>query len=210
MTALVRYDEARRAVQACVKVDEAKSIADKAKGLQAYARQAHDPELESWVAEIRIRARVRIGELSAELEKTQGSNLPNVAASRRSGKSKRDTLQAAGISKDEAHRCEKLKALRDADPRAFERVVAEKRAEKKAITADDLERAVRKSAKPDERKPRADPESTFDSAGEVLKVVRTIRTVAAYWPDELDLEPMIAILKRETNRLEERRARLSK
>jgi hypothetical protein len=97
MTALTKYDAARFAVEAARTVDEAKDISDKAAALQHYARQAHDPDLELWVAEIRVRAKRRIGELSAKLDTAQGTNLPNVPTVGHSGK--RAVLKAAGLSK---------------------------------------------------------------------------------------------------------------
>ena len=69
-----RYDAMRSAIVACHSVDEAKDIQDRAAALQAYARQSRDPELERWVAEIRLQARRRIGELSAVLESARGRN----------------------------------------------------------------------------------------------------------------------------------------
>lgn len=141
-TALTRYDHARSAVQAARTVDDAKDIADKALALQMYAKQARDPEMESWVAEIRLRARRRIGELTREMEKAQGANLPNVP--KLGHTAKREAIAAAGISKSEAHRCERIASV---PAQAFERVIAEKREAKRAVTADDVERFVVKREK---------------------------------------------------------------
>lgn len=47
-----------------------------------------------------------MGEISAGLERATGAHLPNVAALRHL--SKREVLKAAGVSKDEAHRCEQI------------------------------------------------------------------------------------------------------
>ena len=66
---LVRYEAARSALAEARRVDEAKEIRDQALALQAYARQRNDVEMERWLAEIKLRATVRIGELSAALEK---------------------------------------------------------------------------------------------------------------------------------------------
>lgn len=65
---LVRYDAARHALQVAHSVDEAKEIRDQASALQAYARQRNDVDMERWVAEIKLRATVRIGEISGSLE----------------------------------------------------------------------------------------------------------------------------------------------
>jgi hypothetical protein len=105
-----------------------KDIADRAEALRCYARQAHDPELELSVAEIRLRAQRRIGELSRDLDRVQGENLPNVSPSGHSGK--RATLAAAGVSKSQAHRCEQIAAV-PAD--AFEALLATARERKRPL-----------------------------------------------------------------------------
>ena len=94
------------ALAEATRIDEAKDIRDKAEALEAYARQKNDIEMERWVAEIKLRAFTRIGEISRELEKAEAHVgkicLPD------SGKSKAQTLNAAGISTSTAHRAEKL------------------------------------------------------------------------------------------------------
>lgn len=110
---LTYYDAACQAVAKCARIDEAKDIADKARALKAYARQAHNVELEIQATELRVRAKRRIGELSGELETIQGENLPNVPTLGRSGK--RKALEAAGISTSEAHRCEQLASIPEAE-----------------------------------------------------------------------------------------------
>jgi hypothetical protein len=63
----------RRAIQAAHKIDEVKSIRDKAVALQAYAKQANDDEMLVWVREIKLRAERRAGELLRETERAAGS-----------------------------------------------------------------------------------------------------------------------------------------
>lgn len=105
---LIKYDAACKALAEAKAVDEAKDIADKATALKAYATQAHNPELERMAAEIRLRAKRRIGEISADLDTAQGARtdqlLPDAGT-------KLETLKSAGISTSEAHRCEKLAAI---------------------------------------------------------------------------------------------------
>lgn len=67
-TALIKYDAARYALQECARVDEAKSILDKVEALRAYARQQKDIDMETWLAELKLRARRKIGEISKSLE----------------------------------------------------------------------------------------------------------------------------------------------
>ncbi|WP_292457828.1 MT-A70 family methyltransferase [Methylibium sp.] len=98
---------------------------------------AKDPQMEQWVAEIRLRARRRLGELSAALPKVTGRNLPNVDLAEQPGK--REVLAAAGITKDEAHRCEKLARISDT---LFNEYVEGKRAANEPVNPDELVRSV--------------------------------------------------------------------
>lgn len=139
------YDQARSLIQqlaTSVDLSEVKDIADKASAMNSYARVAHDAQLEIWVAEVRLRARRRIGELSAALPKATGANLPNVADSRRPAK--RDILKLAGISKDEAHRCERIAQM---DEEAFEAFISRKKAAGMPVTADEVVKAVAKQSR---------------------------------------------------------------
>ena len=73
LTGLIKFDEARRAVELASSVDEVKSIRDKAEAMRAYAKQAHlSLGMQNKCAEIRIRCERRGGELLAEMEKNTG------------------------------------------------------------------------------------------------------------------------------------------
>lgn len=72
--------------------------------------------MERWVAEIKLRAITRIGEISAELEtvphKIDGRNSDGSVRVASGGKpDKASVLKAAGISTSAAHRAEKLAVL---------------------------------------------------------------------------------------------------
>lgn len=125
MSALIRYEQARTALAECARIDEASEIRDKASALAAYARQRDDRDLEVWVREIHLRACVRIGELSRELERADhggaggGSKFPAM------GISKAQALADAGISTSTAHRYEEMAGGREEQAQAVGRAAME-------------------------------------------------------------------------------------
>lgn len=121
---LVHYEAACREIALAATIDEAKEWADKSAALRAYARQAHNTELEVQVAEIRLRALRRLGELSAALEKAETLGHSGEVRLPSAGKSKSDTLREAGVSTSQAHRCEQLA---DVPAPEFEQYLAEQR-----------------------------------------------------------------------------------
>ena len=145
---LVKYEEARAALKLCASVDEAKSILDKVDALRAYAKQQDEPEMEIWLAEMKLRARRRIGEISAGLETSKGERTdigPLPSAGKRS---KTETLKQAGITTSVANRCEKVAAI---PGEKFEAVIAKARDEHKPITYAEVEKSVNKQKKQDTR-----------------------------------------------------------
>jgi N6-adenosine-specific RNA methylase IME4 len=133
---LVHYEQARRALAEAHRLDEVKDIADKVEAMRLYARQAKDPDMEIWLAEIRLRALRRLGELSRELEKATPSQ-------RREGVTvpgaKRATLADVGLSTSAAHRCEQIASIDEED---FEAYLDEKKAQGKPVTVDEVVRKV--------------------------------------------------------------------
>ena len=98
--------------------------------------------MERKLAAIRLRAKRRIGELSAQLDNVQGENLPNVP---RSGSTtKTATLKAAGISTSEAGRCEQIARVPQA---AFEEYLARAAVDGQAVLATDVLKAVAKQSR---------------------------------------------------------------
>ena len=136
MNEVALYVQARQLISTiatATNLFDIKKISNQAEAMQHYAQIAKDPQLECWIAEVRIRALRRIGELSAALPRATGENLPNVAVSGKLGK--RAELEAAGISKDQAHKCEKLARISAPEIEAY---ITSKRDAGEAVTADEV------------------------------------------------------------------------
>lgn len=173
MSGLAHYDQARRGLEAACTVDEAKAIHDKSEALRAYARQIDDADLESWTSEIKIRARDRIGELSAELERAATGPKPKAALLPTGGqKLKSSALRDAGLSHATAQRCEQVHRAFKKSKKKVEEFIAEKRAKKQPIT----ERQVLQIFKDAEIKDkRAHYEARAERGGGPLKTSRRWR-----------------------------------
>jgi N6-adenosine-specific RNA methylase IME4 len=142
---LVRYDAARRALAEAHKVDEVKSMRDKAMAMQTYARQANDRSLIEHATDIRIRAEIRAGELLREMAKNQGAVPGKTGSKARPVLDPTPKLSDLGISKTQSSRWQHLAEL----PKA-ERENKIERAKKKQRAALDgtakVERAEMKAA----------------------------------------------------------------
>jgi hypothetical protein len=66
------YDAMCSAIAECYRIDKVKDIHDKALALELYARQAKNTDAERKVADIRLRAERRAGEILTNLAREQG------------------------------------------------------------------------------------------------------------------------------------------
>jgi hypothetical protein len=104
-----QYEQMRKAIAEVQRVDEAKDIHDKAEALRAYARIRHDLDLEIMMAQIKLRAVRRIGEISLTLDKSKGGRGKTLASAGK--RLKKDELAKAGISISAAHRAEQIAVI---------------------------------------------------------------------------------------------------
>lgn len=155
MTALIRYDAARKAIAAAHRVDEAKKIRDKAEAVRVYAKQARDLDMQNMAAEIRIRAERRAGQLLLEMAKNQGAR--GEGRPRRDGtkirRSSRTTayppkLEDIGITKDQSSKWQRLALL--VDEATFERALVQAREKNGELTNSALILEIREIVTPTE------------------------------------------------------------
>ena len=139
---LVRYEAARQALQEAVRIDEAKDIRDKAVALAEYARQREDAELESAMSRLKIRADIRIGELS-KLILEDGRGRPKNGTNGEPVLSKRSVLSDAGISHTAGVRCELLATIYAEQTELVEAEIEKARENNKPIRPKDIHRLRR-------------------------------------------------------------------
>jgi phage N-6-adenine-methyltransferase len=114
MTELIRYNNAKKALALVHRVDEVKSIRDKAVAMQVYAKQAKDRDLIGHATDIRLRAECRAGELLAEMARHGKRVASKDTLKKGRGKQRATTepkLSDLGVSKTQSSRWQKLAAL---------------------------------------------------------------------------------------------------
>lgn len=140
MTAITNYDHMRNAIVQARSVDDVKEIRDKAEALRQYAKQVGESlENQNAIAEIKLRAERRAGELLREMER--GKPNPNGAnqyrevpaqAEREPKSEYRAVLDEAEIAESTARRWQ---LLADLPEQLFKQYMAEVRSIKKEITS---------------------------------------------------------------------------
>lgn len=184
-TQITKYDEACRAVQACVTVDEAKDWADKAKTMAYYQRIVGDKELELQAREIGLRAERQIGLLMQAQRATSGLNKggrPQETGFQKnpvsddevqsSVKTAPPTLAQAGIDKNQADRSRKLAALSDTE---FEAGLAEKREAESQAGARVTKGLLKKGAAALRQAPEPEPANDADTGQSIDELIAEIQ-----------------------------------
>ena len=131
MSDLILYDQACRAIERAVNVDEVRDIFNKAEAIRHYAKQAKNRTLEIRCAKIRMRAERRIGEIRAAdkslgrvarggkpYQDTTSTNSEQVG----SAEDMPPTLEELGIDRKLAARSAKMAAV---PAHEFENLIAE-------------------------------------------------------------------------------------
>jgi N6-adenosine-specific RNA methylase IME4 len=145
---LVLYERARSALAAASRVDEVKDIHDRALAMQAYARQAKDPELIEHATEIRKRAEIRAGEMLAAM-KADGRLAEGRPPKNDNGKIGFSTLKAIGVSAVQSSRWQKLAQL--SEPEREAAIVSAKREASRSVEMTAAERLAEKRSRREER-----------------------------------------------------------
>lgn len=147
-TGLVHYEAMRAAIDKAVRIDEVKNIRDKAEALRQYARQVGESlENQNKIAEIKIRAERRAGELLEEMDnakpgpKTELSDIvsPN---------SETPTLSDLGISNKQSSRWQSIAAIPE---ERFEQAIAEVRAATEELTSSVMLRVAQECKRESQR-----------------------------------------------------------
>lgn len=161
---LIKFDAARKAVEAAVRVDEVLRIRNEAEAMKAYARQAKDDRVLAGATVLKMRAERRLGELMAEHAKRFGKT--TARGSNRHKKqergSKNPTLDEAGIDKNLAKRA---RSAAKVPKRTFE-------AQVEAVGEEIISGAVRRVRQGDKKARRAAREENLAARQRALPETR--------------------------------------
>jgi len=190
---LIKYDAARVALAEASRVDDAKQIRDAATALETYARQIKDVDMEKWVAEIKLRASVRIGELSKALPTVPGKRTDKQPSPAAGLGSKTAALKAAGVTKQDASRCEALAG----NSAVVENYLAAEASAGHTVTVDGALKAVARKAKAEKREARRqenrDKVATVPEPAAIVGLARFATIVIDPpwdWGDEGDVDQL--------------------
>lgn len=134
---LTSYDAMRQAIVQAHRIDDVKDIRDKAEALRQYAKQAGESlDSQNMIAEIKLRAERRAGELLAEMPKAKPSG-SNQYEDRSHDVTDPPTLDDLGITKMQSSRFQAVASIPDA---LFEAHIAETKAEGAELTSSGVQR----------------------------------------------------------------------
>lgn len=140
---LIKYDAACRAIAEAKRVDEVKKIRDVSIAMRAYAKQAHNHDLEADAIEIRMRATRRMDQMRVEQKATIGLAKGGKPYTGSRKDPVKPTLADAGINKHLADEGRKLGALSD---REFEKAIT--------VARESVGRVIKDALRTDDKKER--------------------------------------------------------
>ena len=130
---IVHFSTAYQELMLARDVDEVKAVRDKAAALQLYARQQGESlEMQNAIAEIKLRAERRAGELLAELERDKGGRPKNSSQTDTSFSEYTNAIENAGIARATAHRWQEIAGIPE---EKFEQHIAEKKSRGDELTS---------------------------------------------------------------------------
>jgi hypothetical protein len=136
---LVRFDAARRALSEARSIDEVKDVRDQAEAIRLYAKQQGESlQMQNDVAEIKLRAERRLGELLSE---TVHPGNPQLSRDATIGR------LPDGITKDQSSRWQQVA---DIPEDTFEQHIAETKATRDELTTAGLLRLAKQQRQEDE------------------------------------------------------------
>lgn len=145
---LVRFDAARTALAEARSIDEVKAVRDKAEALRLYARQAGESlEMQNDIAEIKLRAERRAGELLRDMPKAVASG-SNQHEERLRDATEPPTLADLGIEKTQSHRWQ---AIADVPEPVFEQHIETVKARGDELTSAGVLRIAKEQRREERR-----------------------------------------------------------
>lgn len=114
------YRAARKALDHCCCLDEARAIADSMERLAVYARQAHDDDLVNMARRIKDRAIRRCGEVLREIEAGKGGRPPKNRGQSGPSFTRKAVAERAGLSERDRKTALRIASI---PPAEFERRV---------------------------------------------------------------------------------------
>lgn len=137
-TGLVKWDSARTAIAECKTVDEIKFIRNKAEAMRAYAKQIGESlGVQNDLAEIKIRAERKAGELINEMDLSKGGRPSNQDDSQKDTNVVNDTktYKELGITSMQSQRWRDIAYISEED---FESKIVDIKSSSKELTSSDI------------------------------------------------------------------------
>lgn len=149
---LIKWNKAKQAIIEAKTIDEIKDIRDKAQAMKAYAKQIGESlEVQNDIAEIKIRAERRAGEILQETEKAKGSDYAgrlDLDGNRVLPSNPPPTLEEIGITKIQSSRWQATASLPED---VFEKHIVETKGGGKELTSSGVLKIALKEKKAQEK-----------------------------------------------------------